>query len=636
MFALADADADELTSFLLASRSAYNDFVLYHNFRHVSDVLQAIFFFLVSVGTLPPYPLGSEAPEREPSAIADLLKPIDGLTLLISAIGHDVGHPGVNNAFLVALNAPLAQLYNDRSVLESFHCAAYSQILRRHWPQAFSNTKMRKLMIDSILATDMGLHFKYMTDVGHLQEKLAHNERTTDGWNTKTLEEYRDLTCGLLIKCADISNVARKFHVAARWADILTDEFSNQGRMENRLNIPTCLFGGPPVRDDLIKLGQSQIGFMNVFARPLFEAVTDVLPAMQFAVDELAANRARWESEIGKEKERQLKVAASNPKAPGLLHLRNIRGFDGSVANPSPKTTPSQFMLPLPPTSTSAPNVAEKDTKSTSDPHPMASLEAQADAKRRLFNPGSLEFGSTDEPAAANNANHSSPGSRRGSADPSLTTILVTQQAPGTPTKEGTKVKQEKWDMGAKRGSVDSQTASQEHIQNQSSSAKDKQKSPTGSQAASEKGVVPAPEENAGSVAAVEDYLRSDSGALAGANGSLGTPATNGNGLSVPARGPGKKSRSLPTGERLEPVESGFESGDEGHKASDEGHKEKAKPNKFGLGKFWKKRWRAVSGVDQGREGMKSKERLAVGSRGADQSPVRGHEAQLKEGAGGP
>jgi len=66
---------------------------------------------------------------------------------------------------------------------------------------------MRKLMINAILATDMGLHFKYMADLGNLQEKFAHNDRTLDGWNGKTREEYRDLTCGLLIKCADISNV---------------------------------------------------------------------------------------------------------------------------------------------------------------------------------------------------------------------------------------------------------------------------------------------------------------------------------------------------------------------------------------------------------------------------------------------
>jgi hypothetical protein len=197
-----------LIVFLLASRTAYNEFVLYHNFRHVVDVLQALFYFLVQIGTLPPYPPNSVPAHPVPkSPIAQLLKPFDALTLLISAIGHDVGHPGVNNAFLVALNAPLAQLYNDRSVLESFHCAAYSQILRRYWPKAFSDSMMRKLMINSILATDMGLHFKYMSELGNLQGKIAHDDGIIDGWSVKVREEHKDLACGLLIKCADISNV---------------------------------------------------------------------------------------------------------------------------------------------------------------------------------------------------------------------------------------------------------------------------------------------------------------------------------------------------------------------------------------------------------------------------------------------
>ena len=193
--------------FLLASRAAYNSFVHYHNFRHVVDVMQAIFYFLLQLGALPPYPASTESSKvSEPaSTIASLLKPFDALTLLIAAIGHDVGHPGVNNAFLVALKAPLAQLYNDKSVLESFHCAAYSQILRRYWKQAFEDIPMHALLINSILATDMGLHFKYMADLKDLTE--ATKEKGIEGCNPQRLDEYRILTCALLVKCADISNV---------------------------------------------------------------------------------------------------------------------------------------------------------------------------------------------------------------------------------------------------------------------------------------------------------------------------------------------------------------------------------------------------------------------------------------------
>lgn len=199
---------DEILRFMQASRVAYNSFVLYHNFRHAIDVLQSLFYFLVQIGTIPPYPLGSASPplSQDKSPVAQLLKPFEALTLLISAIGHDVGHPGVNNMFLVKLNAPLAQLYNDQSVLEAFHCAAYSQILRRHWPSAFADRSLRKLLISSILATDMGVHPDYMQRLGNLQEKI-HESKTTDGWAPKDVETYRILICGLLIKCADISNV---------------------------------------------------------------------------------------------------------------------------------------------------------------------------------------------------------------------------------------------------------------------------------------------------------------------------------------------------------------------------------------------------------------------------------------------
>lgn len=192
---------------MLASRAAYNSFVLYHNFRHAVDVLQSVFCFLLHIGVLPPYSSHTQPVTKSP--IASLLTPFDALTLLIAAIGHDVGHPGVNNVFLVKLNAPLAQLYNDNSVLEAFHCAAFSQILRRHWPSAFEDRNLRKLLISTILATDMGVHHRFMESLGELQEKY-HANGEVDDWKPQDKELYRTLMCGLLIKCADISNVVSK------------------------------------------------------------------------------------------------------------------------------------------------------------------------------------------------------------------------------------------------------------------------------------------------------------------------------------------------------------------------------------------------------------------------------------------
>ena len=68
-----------------------------------------------------------------------------------------------------------------------------------------------------------------------------------------------------------------------------------------KIGVPTTLFGGPPELGNLIKLADSQIGFMNIFARPLFEGVTKILPAMGFAVDEMKANNEIWDEKIKQE-----------------------------------------------------------------------------------------------------------------------------------------------------------------------------------------------------------------------------------------------------------------------------------------------------------------------------------------------
>ncbi|KAK8930470.1 hypothetical protein H634G_07415 [Metarhizium anisopliae BRIP 53293] len=295
--------ADQLISYLVACRAAYNSFVPYHNFRHVVDVLQATFNFLVHIGALAPYPVGrQQGTAADKSPIAALLSPFEALTLLITAIGHDVGHPGVNNGFLATLNAPLAQLYNDRSVLESFHCAAYSQILRRYWPSAFEDRKMRSLMISSILATDMGLHFDYMKKLGDVQERLQDNN-STDGWNGRQLEDHKTLACSLLIKCADISNVARHHDTALKWMYILSEEFSRQASMEDELDIKSSLMAQP--KKDMLSLSNAQLGFMNMFAIPLFQGVADIMPAMRYTVDELEVNKRLFEQKVQQEKARQ-------------------------------------------------------------------------------------------------------------------------------------------------------------------------------------------------------------------------------------------------------------------------------------------------------------------------------------------
>lgn len=147
LFVLADLTLDLLHRFVIGLRDSYHRSNPYHNFAHAVDVLQATFYFLCRMGKLPSSGYGyppiattpngdaaglpngdadldgsmTDAPETDSSAniptdnssadrdvppaihVSDFLRPEDIFALLVASIGHDVGHPGVNNMFLVRL-----------------------------------------------------------------------------------------------------------------------------------------------------------------------------------------------------------------------------------------------------------------------------------------------------------------------------------------------------------------------------------------------------------------------------------------------------------------------------------------------------------------------------------------------------
>jgi len=90
--------------------------------------------------------------------------------------------------------------------------------------------------------------------------------------------------------------------------------------MEADLGIPTALFA-PPVRE-VVEVGQSQIGFINIFAYPLFQAVADIMPAMGFCVEELERNRGFWEE----------KISVEQAKITEMKKRRGRRDSDDSMA----------------------------------------------------------------------------------------------------------------------------------------------------------------------------------------------------------------------------------------------------------------------------------------------------------------
>jgi len=286
----------------LAIRQAYHDSNPYHNFTHAVDVLQAMFYFLCEMDLIPTlfsvgYERRGNSGNQQRYRPKDLLRDSDVFALLLASIGHDVGHPGVNNNFLVKTRTPLAQLYNDKSVLESFHAMTLFNLMQKYGFKIYDNDskysgnllnllciinfyfilnvfipslEFRKIVVNAILATDMQLHNNYVKDIKEQTERFE-----APNFDFSKIEEEKSIVVGALIKCADISNTARPYHIAESWSNVLLQECTCQGDLERKLGIPVG-----PLNDRNVSQSDSQIDFINMCAIPLFKSVSELIPGI--------------------------------------------------------------------------------------------------------------------------------------------------------------------------------------------------------------------------------------------------------------------------------------------------------------------------------------------------------------------
>lgn len=316
--------SNELLGLIFMVRDTYKNGNPFHNFRHAVDVLQACFHFLVRLGCLPKFKQLTNDPEvdeeeenkeakeeeieliqtGEQIASDSCLNPLETLALLVAALGHDVGHPGVTNLFMIKNSAPVSLIFNDRSVLESYHSSVFiNKVLRVSWPSLLttksdeeSGLTVRDLIITSILATDMGEHFEY---IHRLKNLTSHDESINYSNKVK-------LIGALLIKCADISNVTRPLRVSSQWAFVLAREFDEVAQLDAKLNEGRLIDYNhelvydavPHSLDEILEtnpvLHRGQIFFINTFAENLFNNIAQLLPELKYTCDIIQENKEFW------------------------------------------------------------------------------------------------------------------------------------------------------------------------------------------------------------------------------------------------------------------------------------------------------------------------------------------------------
>ncbi|KAF8483483.1 hypothetical protein DFH94DRAFT_818837 [Russula ochroleuca] len=333
---------DQIRDLLFNMRHVYRHQNSYHNFEHAVDVLQAIHMFLCSAGRVPPASILLEPGARtwKPKqsvgkvALVHYLTPVDLFCLYVASIGHDVGHPGVTNSFMKNAQAPLSSLYDHNSPLEQLHYTLLLHILRRQGfgfllDNLHSAPHFRKLLAETVLATDMRVHTQFME---RFQQIVDGAE--VDHWTKRVL------VCQALIKAADISNPCRPINVSQHWASALQEEWTSQATLERHLHMI------PSVKEEVDPLSEakSQVWFIETFAKPLFDLTASGIPETAKYADNCSENLAAW-------KERTLSLSTCDE---GPNFIQDTHGYlsherDRPLSPPqAPEDYVSAFPMALP------------------------------------------------------------------------------------------------------------------------------------------------------------------------------------------------------------------------------------------------------------------------------------------------
>ncbi|KAH9478702.1 3',5'-cyclic-nucleotide phosphodiesterase regA [Psilocybe cubensis] len=296
----------QITSFIHHLRRIYRYENTYHNFEHALDVLQATQSYLKSAGVVPPPSFLLEAPGRRwtprkglndggGTLIASLGRR-ELFMLYVAAIGHDVGHPGFSNHFMKNAHTPLAQLYPSGSALEHLHIQLLLRVMRAHGLASVlldspaDGAHLRKVLVQSVLATDMGVHDAFMETLRNCVEggkgSLCHRQI---------------VLCQAILKNADISNPTRPFLVSKHWASLLSHEWSAQASLESSYHLTPTV---QPFSASPRALAASQIFFISRYAKPLLELTEKAVPEMRMYREWCRKNLKEWEQrKRGVEKE---------------------------------------------------------------------------------------------------------------------------------------------------------------------------------------------------------------------------------------------------------------------------------------------------------------------------------------------
>ena len=274
-------NVNKLEPFLNLVSSQYLPTTLYHNNMHGADVCQSVSLYF----------LNSNAEKILQTTLLDLL------SIIIASLGHDLGHPGLNNNFHINARTELALTYNDSSCLENYHCSKLFNILKKDEVNIFEVLNnndfkdIRKRMISEILATDMFYHKKIIDTAQSKIKQIKPDKFEFLSTDKESIKSEQQSILDFFIHTADLAHNSKLFKISLKWVELLSEEFWLQGDKEKSLGINVSYL----CDRNKVNIPKDQVGFLNGVILPTFDILTQLFPGLNYTTENVMNNIKEWQ-----------------------------------------------------------------------------------------------------------------------------------------------------------------------------------------------------------------------------------------------------------------------------------------------------------------------------------------------------
>ncbi|GKZ00770.1 hypothetical protein MPSEU_001028800 [Mayamaea pseudoterrestris] len=283
----------------------YND-NSFHCFEHAGHVTLAMDKLIARMSSTAQ--TDQELHERTFGLSSDF---ISRFALVFAAFIHDVGHPGVTNAQLIAEDDPMARKFNDKSIVEQHSFEIAWRVLMKPRYRVFreqiyctnaERKRFRQVLINAVMATDISdrsllqqralrwekAFKKVDSDHMHTSQESGRNRVTRDADNRKAT-----VVIDTLMQLADVAHTLQHWNIYRKWNEKLFNEVMLAWK-HGRMSVS-------PMKEGMWYKGD--LAFFDYFVIPLAQRLLECgifgssgSQYLAFAI----ANKKQWE-QVGPE-----------------------------------------------------------------------------------------------------------------------------------------------------------------------------------------------------------------------------------------------------------------------------------------------------------------------------------------------